>query len=411
MPTGEVDGCGSRPPAWQRTPVQKVIAPPGTLLRQRRRWPVHDSGTTADGQRRAFPPAGAACARVACSGGASVADAPKGGACTDACRPRACGGRPTQTVPAATCACAAAARSSSALAARSAHSASPRSATARLMRRTRAGATHLVPQERAAVVVRDAARAALTSGGDGTRAFSAARRRQQRANRPETFQFRAWGSASAARAATAASDAPTARQRSHVTQWNAHAPATVLQRTGAQRPAACRLAPRTPHEPPLPAWRGLQRADGASPAPPAQLACVTRRAPGSTSRAMRTAAGRHVVTLAVGARQLATCAPQRAGAAALHGKQSAGEDAPQRATGAANARSARVCAPIGDARERRSGSALCARRRRSRPVSPASCSGARARHAGLLRARQRPCAVQAGRFAEAERKRSGSARA
>ena len=155
------------------------------------------------------------------------------------CTCRARGWRPTQTGPAAPCACAATARSSSASAARSAHNASPRSAPAGLMRRTRAGATHLVPQERTAVVVRHAARAALTSSRDGMQVCSAAQRRQQRANRPETSQFPACGSAPAARTATAASGAPTARQRRRHTQWNSHA----SDAPAAHRRAAPRRSP------------------------------------------------------------------------------------------------------------------------------------------------------------------------
>ena len=286
------------------------------------------------------------------------------------CTCRARGWRPTQVAPAVPCACTAAASSSSASAARSAHNASPRSAPAGLMRRTRAGATHVVPQKRAAVVVRHAARAALTSSGDGTRACSAARRRQKRANRPETSQFPACGSASAARTATAASGAPTARQRSHVTQWNTLALATLLRRTGVQRPAACRHGPRTLREGPTPAWRGLQRAGGASPAPPAQLACVTRRAAGSTSRAMRTANGRHVAIKAVRAHQRARCAPQRAAQQRCAANSQPVSKPPQRAASAANGRNARRCAPIGATHSLDASSALWDAAQPCQPLSP-----------------------------------------
>ena len=189
--------------------------------------------------------------------------------------------------------------------------------------------------------------------------------------------------------------ARAARPQQRAPRLHAAAAASTGQprrrRAGAQRPAARRQAPRTPHHTPLPACRSLNCAGCASAAPPVQLACMVKRAPGSTSRAMTAAAAHDVAIKAVGAHRLASSAPQRAAPQRCAANSQPVERRTQRAACAANGRSARRCASIGPARELRAGSALWDAAQPRQPLSPARAdvhgtrSSARARGANRLR--------------------------
>ena len=148
---------------------------------------------------------------------------------------------------------------------------------------------------------------------------------------------------------------------------------------------AHRRAPWTPHATPQAAWRRLRCGGCASPAPHVHLACTVKRAAESTSRAMCAAAGQCVVIQAVGARQRASCAPQRAAPPRCAANSQPVQMPPQRAAGASDSRSARVCAPIGAARELRASSALWTRRRPREPVSPGRADEAGARSSARAR--------------------------